>query len=712
MRLLSIELSGFRGFAQRQEFDLDADAVVVIGANGHGKTSLFDGILWALSGRIPRLKNDDSSFVSMYSETGQARVALRLKDGPNGNVFAVTRSFDGKERRITFETSDGSYQGPSAEGKLIDLVWSDAAAASDPGEALASVLTRSIYLQQDMIRQFIDAASPQERFAAVSELVGAGRITELQDSLERSKKAWSTVTNQRQDELQPVRERLSIIEARLSESTERSSQALPAITSEAWGQWWQNLAQLGLSVAQVESASREAPSAIGSAIKELDAQRRLTERRLQALAALQAEIRGLTNRPMPELQPLRDSITKLRKELEDLKRVTIEEQARLAELRRHQAELKEKNEQLKALAVLALKHLTDHCPVCAQTYDKETTRHRLEALAKGGSSDTQTVSSPDKLNEFLHALTAKEKEVSAAELALRSAEQAVTELQMTQRTIIRRLSELGVGAEDNRETALAHAVAEAETLTKRLAELQQIGESLALRLAQSSAMAAIDELRREANALRSDVAAREKSITARNRTGDLAQKVIEALREAASALVEERLREINPLFQSIWARIDPHPAFRLVSFFSQVFRGKVQLSTIVSDPIEGKKCELPAAVLSSSQVNALAVSVFLALNIGIPNPPLPVAILDDPLQSLDDINLLGLVDLFRRTKDRRQFLVSTHDARFGGLLSRKLRPGNETGRTVVIELDTWSRRGPTVVTRDVKCDPVPLRLVS
>ncbi|PYT85749.1 MAG: hypothetical protein DMG36_27230 [Acidobacteria bacterium] len=132
----------------------------------------------------------------------------------------------------------------------------------------------------------------------------------------------------------------------------------------------------------------------------------------------------------------------------------------------------------------------------------------------------------------------------------------------------------------------------------------------------------------------------------------------------------------------------------------------------MSDPIEGKKCELPAAVLSSSQVNALAVSVFLALNIGIPNPPLPVAILDDPLQSLDDINLLGLVDLFRRTKDRRQFLVSTHDARFGGLLSRKLRPGNETGRTVVIELDTWSRRGPTVVTRDVKCDPVPLRLVS
>jgi hypothetical protein len=81
----------------------------------------------------------------------------------------------------------------------------------------------------------------------------------------------------------------------------------------------------------------------------------------------------------------------------------------LAELRRHLTELKEKSEQLEALAVLALKHLTDYCPVCAQTYDKETTRQRLEILAKGGSNDQRTISSPDKLSDLLSALAAKEK---------------------------------------------------------------------------------------------------------------------------------------------------------------------------------------------------------------------------------------------------------------------------------------------------------------
>lgn len=117
-------------------------------------------------------------------------------------------------------------------------------------------------------------------------------------------------------------------------------------------------------------------------------------------------------------------------------------------------------------------------------------------------------------------------------------------------------------------------------------------------------------------------------------------------------------------------------------------------------------------VLSSSQMNVLAVCTFLSLNLGVSSPPLECAILDDPLQSLDDINLLGLIDLLRRTKDQRQLFVSTHDVRFGDLLARKLRPGSSEQRTVVIELDGWSRKGPIVTTRDVHCDPVPLRLIA
>ena len=713
MRLLSIDISGFRGFPQQHTFDLDADTVVVVGANGHGKTSLFDGVLWALSGRIPRLTNDNTHLVSMYSETGQARVELHFRD-PKGRQFTVTRSFDGKEARLALKTPEGSYQGSSAEGRLIDLVWPDAASASDPHEALAFVLTRSVYLQQDLIRQFVEAATDRERFTAVSELVGAGRVTELQGNLERAKRAWSTATNQRRDELGTLRDRLSLIEARLSDLSQRGSQSLPMITSEAWGEWWQSLSTIGLKAVQVEPASREAPAAIDTAIKQLEALRHSTERRRQTLGAIQTEVAGPLVRPTPEIPPLRDTVTTLQKELGDLKQVVTKEQARLAEARRQQVALEEKNEQLKALADLALKLLDDRCPVCGQTFDKTATQLRLTDIAEGDVGETKGIQKPDTLIELLDALAAKEKETAAAEVVLRSAEQEDRQRQKSQAVLTERLREVGVLTSDpaDRDIALENAISEAGALTERAAELQRRGESLALGLAQSSAAAAIEELHREAEAVRREEADHEKVISDRDKTGERAQNVIEALREAASAVVKERLREIGPLLQSIYTRIDPHPSFGFVTFLSRVVRGKGELHTVVRDPLAEKECYFPAAVLSSSQVNALAVSVFLTLNIGVSKLPLSVAILDDPLQSLDDIHLLGLVDLLRRTKDRRQLFVSTHDGRFGGLLSRKLRPSNANGRTIVIELNGWSRQGPIVVTQDVKCDPVPLRLVA
>src|SRR5207237_1155578 len=102
---------------------------------------------------------------------------------PSIGEIRVTRSFDGKERRVAVATPEGTYQGPAAEGRLIDLVWPEAASASDPQDALASVLTRSVFLQQDLIRDFVEATTNEDRFTAVSELVGAGRVTELQASL-------------------------------------------------------------------------------------------------------------------------------------------------------------------------------------------------------------------------------------------------------------------------------------------------------------------------------------------------------------------------------------------------------------------------------------------------------------------------------------------------------------------------------------------------
>ena len=174
-------------------------------------------------------------------------------------------------------------------------------------------------------------------------------------------------------------------------------------------------------------------------------------------------------------------------------------------------------------------------------------------------------------------------------------------------------------------------------------------EILSLDLARSAEAARRSEIELELSAGRRQI--QDYSwLSERRRTGSVATEILEGLREAASEIVEFRLRRIEPLLQRIYAAIDPHPSFRTVKLTSRLSRASWRLTPTILDSAAGVEGQRPYAVLSSSQMNALAVSVFLALNLGIAKLPLESAILDDPLQSLDDVNLLGLVDLLRRTK--------------------------------------------------------------
>ena len=74
------------------------------------------------------------------------------------------------------------------------------------------------------------------------------------------------------------------------------------------------------------------------------------------------------------------------------------------------------------------------------------------------------------------------------------------------------------------------------------------------------------------------------------------------------------------------------------------------------------------------------------------------------------MNLLGLTDLLRRLRGRRQLIISTHDDRLAGLLERKLRPLATPERTIALWLDAWDRSGPVVIPREVPRDERKLRL--
>jgi DNA repair exonuclease SbcCD ATPase subunit len=239
-----------------------------------------------------------------------------------------------------------------------------------------------------------------------------------------------------------------------------------------------------------------------------------------------------------------------------------------------------------------------------------------------------------------------------------------------------------------------------------------MGDQLSLQLARTGELAQRAQLEQELASLQAQIAGRESEIASRTATGDLAAKILAALREASSEIVAAELERVSPILQRIYATVDPHPAFRAVRFLTKTVRGRGRLWATIDDATAEVTVDEPATVLSSSQVNVLALSVFLALNLGIDTLPLEVVALDDPLQSLDDVNLLGFVDLLRRMKGRRQIIISTHDPKLGALLCRKLRPVSAEGRSRLITLEGWAREGPSVIQDDLPRDPKPLRLVA
>jgi DNA repair exonuclease SbcCD ATPase subunit len=710
VRITSLDIVGFRAFGTRQHLDLDADTIIVVGANGQGKTSLFDSVLWGLAGSVPRLHSEES-VLSLFSDAGECRVAVGLRGQPD-LVCEAVRSFDGKRSRLSFTANGATGQGPSATTALLEQLWPDALAASDPGEALVSAMETGVYLQQDLVRAFIDAATDVDRFNTIGELVGVGRVTELQTQLESSRNAWTRVTNRRASEAEELTQRRTQLQDQLDRL--RRGQAATSFDASAWHEWWASARGMGISVQDVPDAeSAGAGGELDASAKELQAIEQAEGRRRQAASALEAALADLPSPPEEDLAALQAEENRGRAELDAARTALEGAEQQAAEFRRLQVQAAEAQAELRALAELALRHLGEHCPVCDQEYDRDGTRKRLEARLANSEPEATAAPLPDVVS-FAAAVREKEKALAGATRSLSEAQQHHNEWRERSEELEARAAQLGLIPVQRTEWAseLGRRLAEHAARLKDLRSLRERADVLALALARVGEHARQSEVERELAELEHEMAAATADLRRRRATGDIMSQVIEGLRAASADLIEQRLEQMARLLQRIYSTADPHPAFRVARLVSSMQRGRGRVVPEIEDPVHGASSETPDTVLSSSQMNVLAVSVFLTLNLGMATLPLEALILDDPLQSLDDMNLLGLVDLLRRTRERRQVLISTHDSRLAALLERKLRPVRTDQRTIVIDLEGWSREGPTMRQRDVDRDISPVRIAA
>lgn len=712
MNLNSLEISGFRAFPESIHLDLSADTIIVVGANGYGKTSILDAILWGLCGSVPRIAGGLEAVLSRYSETGEAVVSVGVRSADD-SVHYITRRTDGKSNQTTV-TTDGQepITGQLADTWIFENLWPEALQSSSPAGALTDSFVRGIYLQQDKMREFLEADDDDSRFSIFAELVGIGRVSDLQLALDRGRTAWSRATNAQDREVERLRQEVASLRSQLGALTpaEESSSIVPQQDSDLdsiWNSWWSELGELGVSASQVPPTVPAASSSLDAAVRQLDELLNGSQRNISRIQNLSSDLdRSTAKIDSAEESEAQQKLEEIESELRDATELLSVQEHQASVRRAALVTKRQDNEELASLAQLALRHLGSTCPVCTQEYDRGTAESNLRQLISRVETPLQQDSAIDEV-----ARTAER--IKALELDLRKSRTLVGELKEVRRnastfeTELRsRFEEIGLEMPEvqDRSRVLIERLQEYEQQSQRIRQARATGERLSLAIARLGESARRQELDSQLVEANMQLANQESVLQSRQETRISATRILEALRAGTVSIVVQRLESMESLVQGIYSRIDPHPTFQSVSLLARSYGGRGQLSVEVGDLVADKTNENPMTVLSSSQINALAVTLFLSTNFSMTNPPIDAVILDDPMQSLDAINVLGLIDLLRRTRGQRQMIISTHDERVGALLARKLRPTKAGQSTNVIEIVDWGRGGPIVRQKVIERD--------
>lgn len=145
------------------------------------------------------------------------------------------------------------------------------------------------------------------------------------------------------------------------------------------------------------------------------------------------------------------------------------------------------------------------------------------------------------------------------------------------------------------------------------------------------------------------------------------------------------------LINKIYSKIDPHPFFKTVSFeciFPSDSSSKPRLEVYLYEKGNHRPIA-PSLFFSAAQLNVLSLSIFLAraLHVEYKGTPVQTILIDDPIHSMDSINILSTIDLLRNISEKfdRQIILSTHDENFHELLKMKIPSKKYTSKFMKLE---------------------------
>lgn len=152
-------------------------------------------------------------------------------------------------------------------------------------------------------------------------------------------------------------------------------------------------------------------------------------------------------------------------------------------------------------------------------------------------------------------------------------------------------------------------------------------------------------------------------------------------------VVGAHLERLEPTTQRLYHRLSPHPIFGTVRIRVDEETRELDIEAVASVASErlGGMAVPPSAFFSDAQMNALAITVFLAGALRQRWSGFRTILIDDPVQQMDEMNVCAFLDLIRGLSAQRQFIVFTCSREFYLLALDKLdclnkmRPGSFLG---------------------------------
>ena len=206
MFLKTLQLKGFKSFADKTNLELEPGVTVVIGPNGSGKSNVVDAVAWVLGAQGARAlrggKMDDVIFAGTTNRPALGRAEVSLTIDNTCGTLPIEFSEVTITRRL-FRTGDSEYELNGAPCRLMDIQE----LLSDSGIGRS----QHVIVGQGQLDQVLNAR-PEDRRGIIEEAAGVLKYRKRKEKAERRLEATEGNLLRLSDLLREVRRQLRPLE--------------------------------------------------------------------------------------------------------------------------------------------------------------------------------------------------------------------------------------------------------------------------------------------------------------------------------------------------------------------------------------------------------------------------------------------------------------------------------------------------------------------